>query len=78
LFRDLEDPETFYAAALRELVRVTREGGIIVLLTAAKEALEAAISAQADGVRPEERHELLVAGKKAAVYRLRRTSAGKL
>jgi len=74
-YRDLDDPESFYASALRELVRITRQGGIIVLLTAAREALEAAVSAQSDRVRLEERHELLVAGKKAAAYRLRRTSA---
>jgi predicted RNA methylase len=75
LYRELPDAGAFYHAALRELARVTKPGGIIVLLTANDEAAEAAVAALGAQVRVEESHRLLVAGKKARVFRIRRTAA---
>ena len=74
LFRDLPDPEGFYQAMLRELARVTRPDGIVVLLSAQKELVQVLLSQFGDALREEERYDLLVAGKKAAVFKLRRTT----
>jgi 16S rRNA G966 N2-methylase RsmD len=75
IYRDLPDPAAFYAAALRELIRVTKPGGVIVLLTAQKDLVESLIPRSAGEVRREETHDLLVAGKKARVFKLRRAAA---
>jgi predicted RNA methylase len=75
LYRELPDAGAFYGAALREFARVTKPGGLIVMLTANDEPAEAAISALSVQVRLEESLRLLVAGKKARVFRIRRTAS---
>jgi predicted RNA methylase len=75
LFQEIGNVDDFYHASLRELTRVTAADGMVVLLTAQKEVAEAAIAAQGDALRLEESHDLLVSGKKARVFRLRRTAA---
>ncbi|HEX6370751.1 MAG TPA: RsmD family RNA methyltransferase [Longimicrobium sp.] len=74
LFRELPDVDAFYAAALRELARVTRPGGIVVLLTAQKELTGSLLAQPGHALAEEERYDLLVAGKKAAVFKLRRAA----
>ena len=48
---------------------------IIVLLTAQKEVVESLLPGLRSDLAVEERHDLLVAGKKAAVFKLRRVGA---
>ena len=75
LFKEMDDPAGFYRVTLRELARVTAADGVVVLLTAQKEVAQDAIAAHSDALRLEESHDLLVSGKKARVFRLRRTGA---
>ena len=66
------DMDAFYQAVFRELLRVTKPGGIIVLLlgrTAAAERLVAAASGQRQLVQ---RYDILLSGKKAMVVKYQR------
>jgi predicted RNA methylase len=74
LYRELPDAGAFYEAALRELARVTKAGGMVVILTANDEAAVTAAMALGDLVRLEESYRLLVSGKKARVFKMRRTT----
>jgi tRNA (guanine6-N2)-methyltransferase len=62
----------FYAKMLREFRRVLAPGGIAVILTAAKDELAAAVDAL-DDVDVQETYDILVSGKKAAIYKLVKT-----
>lgn len=64
------DIEGFYGEVMRELKRVMKPGGTLVTLSAAKQ--ETARAAHAAGLRPAGRLDILVNGKKAAIFRYRK------
>ncbi|MFZ1792227.1 MAG: methyltransferase domain-containing protein [Anaerolineae bacterium] len=60
----------FYAAMLREFERVLKPGGLAIVLMGQKELFEGAIpAAQLETLN---RYDILVSGKKAAIYKLRK------
>lgn len=68
----LSDPATFYRAVLAELCRVTRSGGLLVLLLGDRELAEELSAEHADLLQAVESYDLLVAGRKAVVRKWRR------
>ena len=64
-FEQLENPGAFYGRFLAEARRVLRRGGRLVLLTALKKEAENALKL---GFAIDERLDVLVSGKKAAVF----------
>jgi SAM-dependent methyltransferase len=71
-----EDLETLYPAALQEFCRVTKPGGIIILLLSRSGPLESLAEPVAAELSLEARHDLLVAGQKCAVLKWRRVGSG--
>lgn len=71
----LGDLVAFYRGVIREMARVTKRGGIVVLLLARTEALEQVVAEIGDGFRQERRLDILVSGKKAMVVKWRRMIA---
>lgn len=70
--KDIADVPGFYKKTIKELCRVTKPGGIIVMLTGVRE-LVADLSKQfSKEVDVEARFDILVAGKKASIVRWRR------
>ncbi len=71
LYEDLElGVHDFHRRLLTELHRVLRPAGVLVLLTAQKEALEDALADVGGGLRLLRKYDILVSGKKAAIYKL--------
>lgn len=64
------DPRELYPAMLREFRRALKPGGIAVVLMGQKEAFEAALRS-APALKPAEKYDILVSGKKAAIYKLK-------
>ncbi len=70
--RSLETPAPFYEEVIRELCRVTRSGGSLILLLGDRD-LPSILSGRFDRfLHLQEQHPLLVAGKKAVVCKWRR------
>lgn len=63
----------FYSRALGEMAAALRDGGRIVLLTAAKDELLFALE-DTRGLMLAERHDILVSGKKAGIFLLKKQS----
>ena len=68
----IEDVAGFYDSILAELVRVTKPGGIIVMLLGRNEATERLIEAAGAQLRQEATFDILVSGKKAVVVKWRK------
>jgi tRNA (guanine6-N2)-methyltransferase len=64
----------FYALMLGELCRVLRKGGIIVILTARKDEFEQVVASMEGDLELLNRYDILVSGKKAAVYKILKNS----
>lgn len=62
----------FYGGMLAEMCRIVKGGGVIVLLTAQKQLFEDVLAPLSDKVRLTDRYDVLVSGKSAAVFKLRR------
>lgn len=69
LFEDVGDIAQFYRESLAQLNRVLKPGGRMVLLTAKKEELAAAVAAL-PMLTLQKRYDILVSGKKAAIFRM--------
>lgn len=69
--KTLNLPE-FYSKMLKEFYRITKNGGIIVILTAQKELIESELAKLTDRFKLESQLSTLVSGKKAGVYKLRK------
>lgn len=73
LFSELDlEPRDFCSQMLHEMARVVRPTGIIVILTANKSALESCVEQFQDRLCLLDRFDVLVSGKKAAIYKLER------
>jgi 16S rRNA G966 N2-methylase RsmD len=64
--------QDFYDRMVREFVRVVKTGGLIVVLTARKDEMARAVAQQRSALALVETHDILVSGKKAAIYKVRR------
>jgi predicted RNA methylase len=71
LYRRVNDLSSFYTSMLDEHARVVRAAGTLIYLTAATATFEDAVR-HCPRLQLERTHRLLVAGKKAAVFVLRR------
>ena len=75
VFEELDkDIYDFYSLMLKEFHRVLRSNGILVILTARKDELENALSDFEEELRPLRKYDILVSGKKAAIYKIRKAS----
>ena len=70
----LGDPLPFYRAVLAELARVTRPGGLVVLLLGRRELVQPLTEELSDRLALLARYDVLVAGKKAVVVQWRRVA----
>jgi predicted RNA methylase len=70
----LTDPGEFYRDVLRELCRVTKPAGFIVLLLGKRDLADELTRDFALWLKLVERHELLVSGRKAVLLKWRRTA----
>lgn len=70
----LGDVGDFYRSVIPQLIRVTKPGGVIVLLLARTDALEKVVAEVGDDLRLERRLDVLVSGKKAMVLKWRRVA----
>lgn len=66
------DLSAFYDNFLDECIRIVRQNGLIVVLTAQKEVLEASLRSRSDSLKLSVKYDILVSGKKAAVYKLQK------
>ena len=64
--------DTFYHSMFDSLCRVTRDAGVIILLSAQKDLVHAAVANRSDSVSIVRQYDILVAGAKAAVFKLER------
>jgi tRNA G10 N-methylase Trm11 len=62
----------FYRMMLEELCRVVKKDGILIILTSQKQLLEEIIDQFEDTIETVDTYHILVSGKKAGVYKLRR------
>lgn len=67
---DLPD---FYIKMVKEFLRVIRRNGLMVVLTAQKELFEKTMKHFYGKLVLIEKHDILVSGKKAAVYKIKKT-----
>ncbi len=72
LFEDIKDITSFYFSMVDEFLRVLKSGGIIVLLTARKDEFENVLSNYKNSIELQEKYDVLVSGKKAAIYKIRK------
>jgi tRNA (guanine6-N2)-methyltransferase len=74
-FEELDrDIDEFYSLMIKELYRVLSPGGIMVILTARKEALTRALSHFSEKLTLLNHYDILVSGKKAAIYKIKKAS----
>ena len=66
IFENIEDIMSFYSRVLKEILRVVKSGGCIVILTAQKDIIETCF--KQNKVFDYKRIDTLVNGKKSAVY----------
>jgi tRNA (guanine6-N2)-methyltransferase len=66
------DIDNFHSSMLEEFCRVLKRDGILVILTARKEEFEQALSTYKHELRLVKKLDILVSGKKAAIYKVRR------
>lgn len=71
IYMTIDDPDRFYRGILTEFARVLKKGGMAVVLMGNKEVFEAAL-AQVAALSLVRRHDILVSGKKAGIYVIRR------
>jgi tRNA G10 N-methylase Trm11 len=74
----LGDPLDFYRAVLAELSRVTRPGGLVIVLLGRRELVQPLTDELSTQLSLLARYDVLVAGKKAVVLKWRRTSQSAL
>lgn len=75
LFEKLEiDIDDFYRRMLKELSRILRISGIMVILTARKDEFEQALVGEKRRLRLIAKYDILVSGKKAAIYKIVKVS----
>lgn len=60
----------FYTKMLTEFIRVTKSGGIIIILTGKKDVFENVINSLKDKATLLKKYDILVSGKKAGAYKL--------
>lgn len=60
----------FYNLMLKELNRILKQGGIMIILTAQRDALEQAINSINEHVSILKKYDILVSGKKASIYKI--------
>lgn len=73
LYEDLGmDLSAFYGKFLDECIRIVLKNGLIIVLTAQKEVLEASLKSRSDPLKLLVKYDILVSGKKAAVYKLQK------
>lgn len=73
LYQELNmDISEFYTLMLKELTRILKPGGILVVLTAQKEAIDRAITRYSSQLNVMAKYNILVSGKKASVYKINR------
>ena len=70
IFDKLENEQEFYSQMLNELYRVLKLDGIMVILTAKKEEFEKEIAKRQSQLKLVEKHNILVSGKKAAIFKI--------
>ncbi len=66
--------ERFYEDMLKEFSRLLRKDGVLVLLTAQKELMEALLNKFTNELNLIKRYDTLVSGKKAGAYKIRKVS----
>lgn len=74
LYDTNKDIPKFYTQMLIQFYRVLKMNGLLVVLTAQKELMEGLLGTFAGGLKLEEKYGTLVSGKKAGVYKIRKTS----
>lgn len=72
LYENIKDIASFYDSMIKEFLRVLKSDGIIVLLTAKKAEFEDALSKYKDNLNLQEKYEILVSGKKSAIYKIKK------
>ena len=72
--RSIDDIQSFYRQAISQMIRVTKVGGVIILLVGRTECLERAATESRSELSLEQRLDILVSGKKAMVLKWRRQS----
>lgn len=77
-YKGMPNLEKFYEAMLKEFNRVLKSDSIVILLVGAKEIFENVLRSKfANTFRLERKYDILVSGKKAAIYRLIRNYGNK-
>lgn len=77
-YKVMAEPEKFFEKMLKEFDRILKQNGIIVLLVGAKETFENILRNKfADIFFLEKKYDILVSGKKAAIYKIIRKSCAK-
>jgi len=64
----------FYSLMLKQFVRVLKPGGVLVILTAQKELFKKLLEGSENQLKLEEEYNTLVSGKKAGVYKVRKSN----
>lgn len=72
LYENIKDITPFYISMMSEFLRVLKSGGIIVLLTARKDEFEEVLSKHKGNLNLQEKYEILVSGKKSAIYKIKK------
>jgi 16S rRNA G966 N2-methylase RsmD len=71
-YEELEDPLQLYSRFMLEFERILRKGGVLVLLVANTEILNQFFETYRGQLKIESAYSILVSGKKARVYKLRK------
>jgi len=60
----------FYTLMFKELNRVLKQGGFIIILTSQRDTMEDVLSTFSKNVSLLEKYDILVSGKKASIYKI--------